>query len=175
MSQLFELLSKLLTVNGTFVSNTHRPATSLTGGNNPMSYTVKQLDDMPIVLIEFSDPCDVIKDSHTTQDEVTRRFAGLTRPFFVIYDIRRLSFTFDDVVTIITDAVNISDDNKSFFEKYGRILIVGSGPLIRLATVSASRFLPTSGQARAFDTPEEALEYAHSQVVSWDDRRSKEV
>lgn len=134
-----------------------------------MPYTVTQLDDMPILLIEFRDPCDVINDSHATQDEIIRRFAGVSRPFFIIYDIRKLSITFDDVVTMITDAVNISDDNKSVFEKYGRILIVGAGPLVPLVTVSSSRFLPTSGQAKAFDTPEEALEYAHSQIAALGD------
>lgn len=169
MSQLLELLSPLLTVNGTLVPNTYRPAASLTGGNNSMPYTVTQLDDMPILLVEVSDPCNLIDVSHANQDEISRRFAGTTSPFFVIYDIRKLSLTFDDVVAIVTDAINISDDNKSIFEEHGRILLVGAGPLISLATVSASRFLPTSGQAKAFDTPEEALEYAHSQITGLGD------
>jgi hypothetical protein len=129
-----------------------------------MPYTVTQLDDLPILLITVSDPCDIRETSHATQDEIIRRFAGVTRPFFVIYDIRGLSITFEDVFTMISDAIYTPPERKGIFEKYGRILLVGTGSLMPLITVSAGRFLPTSGPARAFDTPEEALEYAHSQI-----------
>jgi hypothetical protein len=122
------------------------------------------LDEL-ILLIALFDPCNTREASRATQEEITQRFVDAINPFFVIYDVRGLSITFEDVFMMISDAVYMPPESKSLFEKYGRMLIVGTGPLISLIVVSAGRFLPTRWPVKAFETPEEALEYAHSQLA----------
>lgn len=133
-----------------------------------MPYTITRQGDAPILLVEISDPFDFRTDQPTIRAKIFTLFNDITRPFFVIYDIRDLSVTFNDVVAALADTIYTRDDTQGIFQKYGRILVVGSGPLISLGIESTNRFLSSGGQARAFDTLKEALEYARLQVVDPD-------
>lgn len=130
-----------------------------------MPYTVTPQGDDPILLVEMSDPFDFRKDPRAIRAKILDVFGSSGRPFFIIYDLRKLPITFNDVVTAVTDAVNVKESKYEIFQDYGRMSLVGAGPLITLTVRISSRFVPTSGEIRAFDTVEEALEYARSQVV----------
>ncbi len=72
---------------------------------------------------------------------------------------------FGDLVNALTGAAYPQGDPTGIFQKYGRMSIVGANPLIRLVVESANRFVPSSGVTRAFNTLEEALEYARAQIA----------
>lgn len=130
-----------------------------------MPYTITRQGDAPILLAEISDPFDFLVDARAMRTDILEIFVDSISPFFVIYDVRKLSVTFNDIVTGLTDAIHVQDGKNDILEKYARMSLVGAGPLITLIVKCANRFIPSSGEIRAFDTPEKALEYAHLQVV----------
>lgn len=133
-----------------------------------MTYTAILQGNDPILLVTASDPYDFRSDSAAVRAEICAAFGGSGKPFVVIYDIRALSFTFNDMVVALADTIYSQDDSKGIFQKYGMALFVSAGPLISLVIESFNRLLSARGRARAFTTLTEALDYARTHVNGTD-------
>jgi hypothetical protein len=130
-----------------------------------MPHVITQIGAEPILLVKVSDPFDFYEELPAIRSELLRIFSDASKIFFAIYDIREITISFNDIMTVLAIAAYPLADESGLLQKYGRICIVGTGPLIALCVELADRFLAASGSTRAFSTPEEALAYAREQLA----------
>lgn len=130
-----------------------------------MTHTLVGSSENRIVLITLLNPFSARIETAEIMDELMAILGTpLTKEVYTIYDLRRVSFSFSDIVSGVGRGIAT---RRNEFEKQlddlGRLVLIGTGPYVTVGATTASRFSPQK-PIRVFPTPEEALAYAEGEL-----------
>jgi len=137
-----------------------------------MTHTFVEKQPKRILVITVSDPFDFRAEPAKIMSQLNSMFEDITEPVYVIYDIRKLSISFSNIIDGVAGFARPGSDFEKKLNKYGRMILVGSGTLITVTAKTAARFSPER-PFPVFGTPEEAIEYAKAEIAKEKEQERK--
>lgn len=129
-----------------------------------MAFSIAEKDGKRIVLVTISDPFNLRTELPQMTDQLLATLGDINDTVYLIYDVRQLSLNFSDIISGVAGFGRPQTELDKRLAQHGRMLLVGTSTLINVAAKAAARLAP-SKPTLAFDTPEQAVEYAKAELA----------
>lgn len=126
-----------------------------------MSFTVRMLPDLPVVLLTLTREYDLSTDFPKSYAAVTRYLDGADRPLYYITDLSAASF---DLEAIIQGAAKLSSTSAGTFRhpKVKEALVVSPNDTLHYAAEGLQSEIYGNARTRAFYSLDDALAYVRT-------------
>ncbi|MBN1681023.1 MAG: hypothetical protein JW966_12110 [Anaerolineae bacterium] len=126
-------------------------------------YTLKKLDDQPVVVLTVSADYQVTRDMPESRAELNAFLDTIDEPVFYILDLREASFSLDDIIRGASMGGRGSEASWHH-PKLRRVILISGEDMVKLAAKGLSADVFGNLNVSVYDSLDKALAYVNEQA-----------